>query len=46
MGIVKTLPLTVETPMAPFGILTRRHETLADEQRAFISYLKEEEEAR
>ena len=39
MGMIHTLPIFIDTPMAPFGILTRKHEPLTDEQRIFIAYL-------
>lgn len=39
MGIVQTLPVSVTTPLPPFGILTRKHEVLREEQEIFIAYL-------
>jgi DNA-binding transcriptional LysR family regulator len=40
MGLVKALPIRLDEPMAPFGILTRRHETWTAEQRRFIDTLR------
>lgn len=40
MGLVKALPLRVDVPMAPFGILTRAHEEPTQEQQAFIALLR------
>jgi len=39
MGLVKALPLRLDAPLAPFGILTRAHEPLSREQRKFIDLL-------
>lgn len=39
MGIVQILPVSVTTPLPPFGILTRKHEVLREEQEIFIAYL-------
>ncbi|KJV28308.1 LysR family transcriptional regulator [Aquitalea magnusonii] len=39
MGILQILPIKVDIPLPPFGILTRKHEPLSAEQQDFISYL-------
>ncbi|WP_218645012.1 LysR family transcriptional regulator [Aquitalea sp. LB_tupeE] len=39
MGIVQILPIKVNIPLPPFGILTRKHEALSEEQQIFISCL-------
>jgi len=39
MGIVQILPISICIPLPPFGILTRKHEALSEEQRIFISCL-------
>jgi DNA-binding transcriptional LysR family regulator len=40
MGLVKALPIALDEPMAPFGILTRRHETWSTEQQRFVDWLR------
>lgn len=40
MGLVKALPLRLDAPLAPFGILTRAHEPLSREQQKFIDLLR------
>ena len=39
MGLVKALPLRLDAPLAPFGILTRADEALNAEQQKFIGLL-------
>lgn len=41
MGIVQILPISVSIPLPPFGILTRKHEPLSEEQRIFMAYLQQ-----
>ncbi|SOE51442.1 Chromosome initiation inhibitor [plant metagenome] len=42
MGIVKALPVKLDLPLAPFGILTRADEAMTDEQARFIQLMKDE----
>jgi DNA-binding transcriptional LysR family regulator len=40
MGLVKALPITLDESLAPFGILTRRHDTWTSEQQRFVETLR------
>lgn len=40
MGLVKALPMRLEVSLAPFGILTRAHESPSREQQDFIELLR------
>lgn len=42
MGLVKALPIRLDIPMAPFGILTRAHEAPTQEQKHFIDLLRQQ----
>lgn len=42
MGIVKALPVKLDLPLAPFGILTRADEAMTEEQARFIQLMKDE----
>ena len=40
MGLVKTLPVCIDVPLAPFGIVTRTDDPLTLEQQKFIALLR------
>jgi hypothetical protein len=40
MGLVRALPVCIDVPMAPFGILTRTDDAPTQEQQRFIALLR------
>ncbi|MBP9941647.1 MAG: LysR family transcriptional regulator, partial [Comamonas sp.] len=40
MGLVKTLPVQIDVPMAPFGMLTRKDQEASQEQQNFMDLLR------
>lgn len=40
MGLVKTLPVQIDVPMAPFGMLTRKDQEASQEQQKFMDLLR------
>lgn len=42
MGLVKALPIRLDMPMAPFGLLTHANEDLTQEQQLFIAQIRKQ----